>query len=147
MNLRPHLRRDIDLGGRFHHAATFVDVERERLLAIDVLTVEQCRQRCISMRVLGRADDNCVDVIEAIIIQPTEVCIGPSSWIHVGSPPQVLRIHIAKSDDVFAPFTRNLLQVMPAASPGADEGNVEFLIEIACPQNRGSRKGPDTGCC
>ena len=99
MNQRPHLRHRAGFGRGFSDDAGFLHVVRQRLLAVDVLAGLQCRQSCVGVRVLARADDHGID-IPHVFIQLAEIGITTSFRKRLALQVEALRIHITQCDHV-----------------------------------------------
>jgi hypothetical protein len=104
-----------------------MDVVSQRLLAIDGLAEPKCGQRCKSVRVFGRADDNSVDVAGRFV-ELSEVGVSTSLRVLLGGQSKIAGIHIAKSDDVHFARASDCSQVRSASPADSDEGDVDLIV-------------------
>src|SRR5690606_25761453 len=149
------LRGDAPLGGDPGHQAGLGDRVGARLLAIDVLAPAHGHDAGRGVVVVGRADDDRVDVAVPLVEHlPVVVVLGGvlehvegagGAWLAWALSSQV---HIAQGDDLLAgdaaPCEILLLpagddgQVAPAPAPGPDDGDVHALVG---PHHPGIRAG------
>ena len=126
VNLNAHLCGDARVVCRFADDPRFVHAVSQRLLAVDVLPELKGRQRGEGVRVLAGADDDGVEVAR-MIIQFAEVDELACSGMPLGGGVQVPLVDVAEGDDVFG---LHVPHVVAAAAAGADDGDVELVVEV-----------------
>ena len=124
VNLRSHLRGHSGLDRLLGEQARFPHVVGQWFFAIDMLAEFEGRQHGEGVRVFGRGHDDRVNVL-ALVVKLAEVHIFARLRVFGGGGIQVLLVHVAEGDDVFA---ADLGHVLGAASAGANDGNVELII-------------------
>ncbi len=112
----------------------------ERLLAIDVLVPVERQQRGEGVGVLAGADDHGVEV-GGPVEQLAE--IGERAGLRMRGLGGVERrpAHVAQGDDVLG---GDALEVGRAAAAGADDGDVQLVVEVLAAEDR-RRAGHDAG--
>src|SRR5581483_6525739 len=90
VNLRSHLGGHFRSLRSFPNKTGFTEVVRQRFFAVDVLLALQRRQRGKSMRMLGGADDDRIEIaIFQLIVKFAEIAELPSVRRLLGSPQEV----------------------------------------------------------
>jgi len=120
VHLRAHLRGELRAGGRLRDEAGFVDGVRERLLAVHVLAGVQGHQRGGRVRVVGRGDENGLDIL--VIEDAPQVGTELRLREAVAGLGGAFFIHVAEGDDLLA---RELAQVPCPLAGDADDGDTE----------------------
>ncbi len=126
VNLGAHLRRDAGLRRSLADDARLVHVVGERLLAVDVLLQLQRGQRGERVRVLGGADDDGVELI-GVVEHLAEVLEPSRLREHRRGAIEVRGAHVAQGHD---PLAGDALQVRPAASADADDGDAQAVRRL-----------------
>src|SRR5579864_7576723 len=100
---------------------------RQGLLAVDMLAQLQRWQRGERVRVLGRADDNRVEVVGVVIELAEVIELACTRICDCGLVNRRL-VHVAQGHDV---LRRHLAQVVCAAAARADHRDVEFFVQAS----------------
>ena len=137
VDLIAHLRGASGRARRVGDDAYFGHRPRQRLLAIHMATAAQSPDSAHRVGVVGRADDNSVDVL--LLQQPAKVAVAFRAGELLPDVLQVVLIDIAQRHDVFATDTRDIAR---AAAGDADDGEVELAVgrdALLGAENRGGR--------
>ena len=132
VDLRAHLRDGFLLGGQAAHLPHFVDRMGQRLFAIDVEPAPQRPHDGNGVRVVGRRDDDGVEVL-LLVEQLAEVDVGLGLRKALGHLAQVQRVDVAQGDDVLA---GQVVDVVGPLVGHADAGQVQLFVGPACRQRR-----------
>ncbi len=132
-----HLGADTVLAGLFHQHARFEDGLRQRLLTVDVLAHPDRHDRRQGVSVVGRADEDGVDLFLHRLKQLAEVvkdlCRGPLLDLRS----QVPFVDVAKCDDLTE--LAGLVDVAAALPADANAGESKRFVRLA--SHPGSRIG------
>ena len=137
VDLRAHLGGDLGLGGGLANDAGFPDVVRQRLLAVDVLAQLQGRQGGEGVGVLARAHDDRVE-LAGVVVELAKVTQAPGVRVLDGRSLDGRIVHVAERDDVLA---GNSGQIGRTPAAGADDGDVELLVQVPPADDRGRKHG------
>ena len=139
VNLDSHLGGDFRFSRRLPDAPRLPDAVRQRFFAIDVFAMleRQHGRECVG--VLAGANDDSVEVTGALE-EFAEIGEFLRARMFRGGGLEVSGVDIAKGHDVFG---RNGFEVAGAAPARANNGQVQFLIQILSAQERG--RGPEGG--
>ena len=122
VNLRAHLRDALVFGGGFRHLASLGDGVRQRLFAVDVLACLESGQRDNGVVVVGRGDDDRLDVLAVDDAAP--VAVEDRLGETLPRRRSKVFVHVAQGDDVGGGVGR-LVEVVGALIVDADDGDVE----------------------
>ncbi len=106
----------------------------------------QRRERGERVRMLGRADDDRVDVVGPVV-ELSIIGVRPDLSVLLGRASQVLSIHITQRNGMNVAVPHHRPQITSTSSTDADERQVEPLVRIGAAQNRrrGQRRGTGDG--
>ena len=95
-----HLRNDIRLLSNLRQSPRFTHITAERLLAVNMLAQSHCFQCCGRVSVVGRADDDRVDLLGFLVEHLAEAEISFGVWMLLGFRVQLRVVDIAQRDDL-----------------------------------------------
>ncbi len=124
-----HLRHNFGLVGGRRQAPRFPYRVRKRLFAIDVLPALDGLHGREGMMMIGRRDDNSVDLlhlVEHLAVIGELLRLG----ILLEDVARVVLIYVAKGNNVLA---LHVAQVITALAADANAGDIKLLIRGGCP--------------
>ena len=130
-SLVAHLGAHPFLARGLAHQAGFPDRVRQRLLAIDVLAQTHGRHRGRGVRMVGRRDDDGVDLGIELMQQLAIVVVLLGFLVLRGHRVQALLVDVAHRHD--PAVTRRLLGVALAFAADADAGDIQRLVRPDTP--------------
>ncbi len=147
MTLVAHLRHHFVFAGLLAHGAGFIDVVGQRLFAIDVLACPNGRQRCTSMRMVRRGDEDRVDLFVQFVEHLAEVPIllGLRGLDLFQPLHPALALRVVDIDKCNHALVGHRLVVGFSLVVRADQGHAEFRVGRTLGQEGGNPKhlGPD----
>jgi hypothetical protein len=121
-----HLSGDAVLVGRGHQFAGFPDGAHQRLLDVDVLLALHAPHRRHAVHVVGRGDDDGVDVVGFLVQHLAEVAVFRRVGEALVGGGRAAVVDVAQGDDILG--RRRSAQICRALAARADGGEVQFLI-------------------
>ncbi len=139
------LRDDVVLLGGLHQLADLVDRVGQGLFAVDVLAALDGghRRHCVGM--VGRADDDRVDLLVDLVEHLAEIAVLPGLGpLFEGGGGMAAAIDVAQRDDVLA---GEVVQIRSALPADADAGDTDLLAGRGLAALRNHMAGHDHHGC
>ena len=119
-----HLGHDIVLMGGLGEDARFEDGMGDRLLHVDVLAAAHAFHRDVGVRMVGRSDDDGVDVL-LLVEHLAEIGVEGGLGLLLDRAAATAEIQVAERDDV---LFGGIADVARADAAEADRGHVQLLV-------------------
>ena len=132
MSAIAHLGGDLVFARGERQLARFIEIVRQRFLAVNVFAEPDGGHRGDGVVVVGNRHDNSVDV--PLLEQFSEIAVFPRAGMLLGGRVEKIFVHVAQRDDI---LVGQILEVLGAFIANADEAEVEFLVERVGAQKSG----------
>ena len=130
MNLRAHLSGHVFLFGGLGDESSLPNGVRQGLFAVDVKAGADGPDAGRDMVMIGRADDDGIELTSFFFEQFAVVGVATGFWETLGKAVEVSFVDVAQGDDVFA---GDAVDIFRSPIGRANDGNVEFFIGGFCP--------------
>ena len=124
-----HLRDDFVFGSSFAHDARFVNGARKRFFAVNMLAAFHGRDGGNGMGVIGRGDENGVDLLFHFVEHFAEILIAFGSGMFLVDVTGAFEIDVAEGDEVVAHVGKSV-EAAAALAADADARDVEFAVRL-----------------